>query len=355
MIRLTRFRAAPFLLGLGFLCGLWTLLGHTIAPNAALKMKLSEYGFFEGSLRDLKPAADVLPYDLNTPLFTDYAWKARFIRLPAATSATYKPSFALDFPIGTVLIKTFYYPADFRKPEGERRILETRLLIREEKGWKALPYIWNEAQTEATLEVAGGRIPIAWIHADGSKKNLEYVVPNMNQCKGCHEMGGQVTPIGPSAAQLNKPFNYGDHTENQLTEWQKRGWLQALPALAEVPRLAAWDDPGSGDLNARARAYLAANCAHCHHPQGPANTSGLFLDPEETNPMRLGVLKAPIAAGRGSGNLQYSIVPAKPDQSILLYRMNSRDAGVMMPELGRKMLHPEGIALIREWIAAMRP
>lgn len=317
------------------------------------KMNLSEYGFFVGNLADLKPAADVMPYDVNAALFSDYAYKARFIRLPQDTKATYHASESLDFPVGTAIIKNFYFPLDFRKPEQGRRILETRLLIREERGWKAYPYIWNESQTEATLDVAGDKVPISWIHYDGSTRQIEYSVPNINQCKNCHETSKVIVPLGTTARELNKNFNYENHSENQLVEMQKRGWIENMPPLAEIPKLVDWQD-ASQLLENRARAYLDANCGHCHNPKGSANTSGLFLHDGETDLAKLGVMKAPIAAGKGSGGFKFSILPQKPDESILIYRMKSLNPGEMMPELGRKQRHDEGVALLREWIAQMK-
>ena len=62
---------------------------------------------------------------------------------------------------------------------------------------------------------------------------------------------------------------------------------------------------------------------HCHNPRGAADTSGLFLDARETEPRRLGLCKPPIAAGRGSGGLAYSLVPGQPEASILSYRMHA--------------------------------
>lgn len=316
---------------------------------------LSAYGFFEGPMAQLKPAKGVIPYDLNTPLFSDYAHKARFVKLPEGTTAKYNPKNVFDFPDGTYLIKVFYYPLDFRKPEKGRRILETRLLIRETDGWKNLPYIWNEAQTEAYLEVAGGRIDVSWKDLSGKKQKLEYVVPNMNQCKGCHLNGDQITPIGPSARQLNGEYEYATGTENQLAYWSKSGMLSGLPSINEIPRLAVWDQAQTGSLEERARAYLDINCGHCHQPQGPANTSGLFLNIHEKDPAKWGIMKAPVAAGRGSGGRQFSIVPGKSETSILPYRMESDDPGVQMPELGKKMIHTEGVALIKAWINQMQP
>ena len=131
-----------------------------------------------------------------------------------------------------------------------------------------------------------------------------------------------------------------------------------LPAdfNAEVaPRLADYRlPPDASTCEAAARAYLDGNCAHCHNPHGPASTSGMFLDIWQTEPERLGIGKPPVAAGRGSGNRRYGIVPGKPNESILVYRMESDDPGIRMPELGRQLMHREGVELIRAWIKAMK-
>jgi len=315
--------------------------------------KLSEYGFFTGNIALQLPQAGIVPYQLNTPLFSDYAEKLRFVRLPQGASVPYNAEQVLAFPVGTVIIKTFYYPFDARKPQKGRRLMETRLLIHEATAWKALTYIWNDAQTEASLEVAGDTKPVSWVDAAGKKRDLNYVVPNVNQCKGCHNANEVLQPIGPSARQLNGDLGYASGKENQLAYWQNHGMLTGVPALADVPKTAVWNDPATGSLDARARAWLDINCAHCHRATGPAQTSGLLLDWRETNPTKSGIFKTPVAAGKGTGGLQYSIVPHKPEASILLYRINNIDPGEMMPELGRSVVHEEGVALIREWIKNM--
>ena len=332
------------------------LIPHNHQPSTSSmpKEKLSDYGFFQEDIAQMKPVDGVVPYQLNTPLFSDYAYKLRFVKLPKGQSVAYNDQEVFDFPIGTMIIKTFYYPKDFRDQSKGRTLMETRLLIHEEKGWKALPYVWDEAQKDAYLEVAGTEKPIQWKDHKGKKQKLNYVVPNMNQCKGCHNTHEKLMPIGPSARQLNGKMTYAEGTSNQLLKWKSLGILSDLPEnIEDVPQIAVWNDQNNGDLNSRARAYLDINCAHCHRPEGPANTSGLFLHIQEGNLTALGINKNPVAAGRGSGGRDYDIVPGNPDASILYYRMNSHDPGVMMPELGRKIIHQEGVALIREWIASL--
>ena len=109
----------------------------------------------------------------------------------------------------------------------------------------------------------------------------------------------------------------------------------------------------SETLDARARSYLDINCSHCHNKVGPADTSGLLLEPDSPFGPSLGLCKLPIAAGTGTGDRKFGIVPGKPDESIFTYRMESTNPAVMMPELGRSLAHREGVELIAEWIAEM--
>ena len=113
-----------------------------------------------------------------------------------------------------------------------------------------------------------------------------------------------------------------------------------------------WEDD-SYSLDERVRSYLDINCGHCHISTGGANSTGLYLDLTESRPTHLGINKKPVATGRGSGGLEYSISPGEAQDSILLYRMISTDPGVMMPESGRSLSHYEAIEMIAEWIEEM--
>ena len=320
----------------------------------APKINLSEYGFFKGNMAEQLPVEGIVPYSLNTPLFSDYAEKLRFLKIPEGKTVNYNPDEVLEFPVGTTIIKTFYYPNDFRDLSKGRRLMETRLLIHEQIGWKALEYVWNDEQTEAVLEVAGDTKEVSYVYSDGKKRTQQYSMPNLNQCKGCHNRSEVMTPIGPSARQLNGDFAYENGTENQLIHLQKLGLLKDMPDLKNCPELAVWNNPKTGTLEERSRAWLDINCAHCHNPKGPAMTSGLNLSIHENNATALGFNKTPVAAGRGSGNRDYDIVRGNPDKSIIIYRMESTDPGIMMPEVGRKTTHNEGVALVREWIRSLK-
>ena len=322
-------------------------------PDSEPYAKLSDYRFFKGNLSDLNPNNRVLPYDLNSSLFTDYAWKKRFIWMPVGVSGVYNDTDVFDLPVGTVLIKNFYYPDDFRNPDGPRRIFETRLLVHASNGWRGLPYIWDEEQSEAILSLAGGDAQIQFTRETGEQIQTRYLIPNANQCRSCHLEDGIMVPIGPAARHLNKNFLYNDGLQNQLIRWKQEGYLAGVQDPAHAPILPDARDKDSGTVDIRARAYLDINCAHCHNPSGPGKTSGLYLRADVDNPTAIGIMKPPVAAGRGSGGKSFSIVPGQPDESILLYRMESAEPGIMMPEIGRTIVDREAVELIREWIEGM--
>ncbi len=338
---------------IGIFC-VFFLASFSIFEKKTYPDKLSEWNFFKGKLSDLVPSNDVVPYSLNTPLFTDYAEKSRFVRLPSGKSVNYQKEGVLNFPEGTAIVKTFYYSADFRNPGVNKNIIETRVLIKEQEAWKALSYVWNEDQTDAIREIAGDEKQVQFIDQKGITQKVRYVIPNQNQCKGCHNSNDQLMPIGPSVSQLNGNLKYATGKENQLKYWNKHGMMQNLPSFASIPKTAVWNDPLSGDLNARARAYLAINCAHCHRREGPAQTSGLYLTESETDITALGINKPPVAAGQGSGGRLVDIHSGDANASILWYRMQTNNPGERMPELGRSLAHQEGIALIKEWINKMK-
>ncbi len=328
---------------------------------------LAAYHFFQDA-GARTPNAGVTPYDLNTTLWSDGALKFRYLYLPPGAKAAYREDGVFDLPVGAVLIKTFAFAADMRHPEQNVRFLETRLLIHKASGWVALPYVWNDAQTEARLSPIGATMPIDFTGEDGAATHLDWAVPNVNQCKGCHDHAGAIVPIGPTAANLNLVssiiihtggpaghFPSGETQINQLDEWSDEGILAGAPRSTDIPHFARADDPTSGTLDERARAYLQVNCAHCHNPDGPAHTSGLDLRYAQTDPAQWGVLKRPVAAGRGGSNLDFDIVPGHPEQSIIPYRMNSANPGEMMPELGRSVTDQRAVSLIRDWIAHMGP
>ena len=297
--------------------------------GSAYPATLSEYGFFADNAKQL-PARGVTPYRLNTPLWSDGAEKLRFVFLPDKARALADGPALLKLPVGAALIKTF-------KMSG--KLIETRVLLHRTDGWLALPYVWDADQREARLMLGGKRIELTG--SDGQP--LSYAVPNKNQCKECHGVSGQVTPIGPKAYNLSPEW---------LTAFQAAGKLDKVPKVAR--RIPIWEARAKAPAADAARGYLDVNCAHCHNPQGAASNSGLYLGWLERDPIKLGIGKRPVAAGRGSGNLDFDIVPGDAAHSILYYRMASLEGGIAMPELGRAKVDPAGLAAVQRWIGGMK-
>ena len=311
--------------------------------------KLSEYEFFLDTKAQI-PNDKVIPYELISSLFSDYSLKQRWVYVPSGLKAQYVRDEVFNFPVGSALIKTFYYPVDERDLSLGKKLLETRVLLRKSNGWRAVSYAWNSDQSDAFKKVAGKTIPVDWIDSEGELRAVRYRVPNVNQCKECHAANDKITPIGPKARNINKELNYSHGQYNQLAYWMDSEIISEVPRRLESP--VDWSDY-SQNINDRARSYLDINCGHCHSSSGNANSTGLFLHLREVRNVNLGIYKKPVATGRGSGGLKYSIVPGKPDQSILLHRMESMDPGVMMPESGRSLSHDEAAEMIRDWIAQM--
>ncbi len=311
--------------------------------------RLSDFRFFTSSPAratifgsGAQTNARVTFYSVNAELFSDYAEKRRFFFLPPGKKLTYMPEGVFDFPVGSALIKNFGLVTRPASHVPGLRLIETRVLLRRASGWVALPYVWNEDGSDALLARAGKRLTIAANPQDRRGEATSYVVPNVNQCKGCHESGAGLTPIGPKARNLND--------WRQMQAWTSAGLLDRVPR--DAPYMPGFHD-STAPLEARARAYLDINCGHCHNRDGAANTSGLWLDWNQPLGVNYGVRKRPVAAGRGSGDLDYVIDPGHPERSILVFRMQSLDPGIAMPELGRQSVHREGVALVSQWIKSL--
>lgn len=313
--------------------------------------RLSTYGFFEGEMAALSHSQKLIPYRPASSLFTDYALKSRFVMIPDGSKAQLIDE-EISLPVGSILVKNFYYPEDFRQPEGKRRIIETRLMIHEEKGWQAYPYLWNEEQSDAILKIVGAETEVRFVDQTGKDQVINYLVPNKNQCKSCHNKNEELSPIGIQPKHLNNDLPYESGTNNQLAHWTDLGKLEGFQGQDSHPQVIDYEDQSQA-LNDRAMAYLDINCAHCHRAEGPASTSGLFLTFDQKDPMKLGFNKTPVAAGKGAGSFKFDILPGKPEQSILVYRMNSTEVGIAMPEIGRTTIHQEGIELIKAWISSL--
>jgi len=331
------------------------------APEGAPWATLAEWRVFDDAALQT-PNERVVPYDVISPLFSDYAVKHRFLWVPEGEVIGWRDVGPLALPVGSIVVKTFAYPVDARDPSLGEQILETRLLVRESGGWAAYTYVYAEGDpdpTKARLRVGGTTLPVSWVDGEGATRSLTYVVPNANECTECHGEQPATDLLGVRARQLDRDTVVDGVAVNQLDHLAAVvGFDQAPPAFDARERMV--DPFGEADLTSRARAWLDVNCAHCHSAVGDVAQKALWFDwestdPEVAAPVDIGVCKIPTSSGGANCERTYDIVPGEPDESVLMCRVESTEPKVQMPPLGRTQEHVEGAALLRAWIAAMEP
>jgi len=310
--------------------------------------KLSDYRFFAGSMKEQSPNTGVLPYEPATSLFTDYALKKRFIWLPSGSKGTYVSDHDLiDLPVGAALIKTFYY--DNVQPSGETRIIETRVMIKKSTGWIFAEYVWNDAQTEAYLQMDGSYTNVSWLQ-NGNPKSTNYRIPSGTECLICHKTNNQPVPIGIKPQNLNFDYNFASGTQNQLQKWVDAGILHNTLPGSIVSTIDYRDE--TQPLRLRLRSYLDMNCAHCHRENSHCDYRPLRLAFHETEQsINMGICVNPDEFIDAS--LVNIIVPGNFNKSMMHFRMNSTEEGNRMPLLGRSLVHEEGVDLLRQFISSI--
>lgn len=314
--------------------------------------KLSDYNFFYSDIANQEPVPGVLPYEPINSLFADYAHKKRFVWMPEGAKATYDgDGNILNFPEGTILVKTFYYENVL--PENITHIIETRILFKRGGEWHFSDYLWNEGQDEALLDLTttGHNVPIEWTQ-NGETFSINYRVPSPSECFLCHKNSNLRIPIGPKPQNLNKDFNYADGTANQLQKWIETGYLDNSTLPASITTVHDWEDE-SVDTELRVRSYFDMNCAHCHVDGGHCGARNLRLSfTENADHYNMGICSVP---DMPIPNLDDTtlIVPGDAESSILFFRVQTTSEEHRMPMTGRTLTHTEFVTLLEEWINSL--
>lgn len=309
---------------------------------------LSEYNFFEGNISDLNPVYGVLPYDLNSALFSDYAKKKRFIWMPKDSTASYVNDYTpFNFPVGTILIKNFYYENVL--PEMNKKIIETRLMIKLENDWTFANYEWNEEQTDATFTTDSKFLDFEW-ELNGETKSVNYKIPGFPECFTCHNKYDTPLPIGPKPQNINRNYSYSEGSKNQLTKWVEYGYLNdSYPSY--INSLVEWDDE-SQPLDLRVRSYFDINCAHCHSDQSYCEYASMRFEFNKTEDLtNLGVCVESVFYINPA--ISHIVKPGVLERSALYFRISSNEDQYKMPLIGRTLNHQEGLDLIEEWINSL--
>ena len=279
------------------------------------------------------PTPGMIPYDLNSPLWSDNAHKERWLSLPDGTQISILPYGDWQFPSGSVLRKDFYL---------SNEIVETRLLMRHnDGGWAGYSYEWNGTLTDANL-LPGEKTKFI------ASANQNWTYPSPLQCIQCHTSSTTFT-LGPETAQLNRDYNYNGVIANQITTFAHIDLFDSdLPETAF--KIADYYDSNSYSVSERARSYLHSNCSNCHRHNGTGRGSAdfshylPFADMNICNVM-------PVAGSLGISNARL-LVPGNPSQSIISVRMKSLD-NTRMPLIGSSIVHDDGARLIDDWILSI--
>jgi glucose/arabinose dehydrogenase len=356
--------------------------------------RLSESGLFvAGAGHRTMPG--VVPYTVNSPLWSDGTYKERFFAVPGEDKIT--PSGrAWTFPEGAVLIKSFALETEAGKPES-RRWIETRFMTKQQNEWIGYSYQWNDEQTDAELVESKGAdrtFTIRDAAAPGGARTQTWHYPSRAECMICHSRAANFV-LGVSTAQLNCEHDYGGTRDNQLRALAHSGLLTNPPStdwrsltiqtLREAgfngPRATAyWNDLAAlknqrkqtprptvdvdaplfdklvdpadrtAPLEARARSYLHANCAHCHVHAGGGNAQiqlGQFNSLFETKTLG----ERPLHASFGLPDPRI-IAPGHPERSTLVYRVGLEGRG-RMPPIAVSVVDRLGVELLSEWVASM--
>ncbi len=316
---------------------------YTLAPwsgdksKAVFPQRLSETGLFS-DIASVTPIPALIPYDVSTPLWSDGAGKSRFVMLPDLEKVKIAKDGTYDFPVGTIFVKHFFQGATI---ESAFRRLETRLYTRGAEGWAGYTYVWSDDRSDAFL--IDGRVEKTF-QSDG--KVSKWTFPSRGDCSSCHTAVANEI-LGFRREQLDISMKYGDLEMNQLDALEAMGVFEGKNKRKHT--WPAWPAEGE-DLDRQVRAYLDANCAMCHQPDGPGNAN---IDLRYDTPLKkTNVLdRKPGMWNLGVFDARL-IAPGDPERSILYLRMKRTDLKGM-PTIAHNIPDENALARIEKWIRAM--
>jgi uncharacterized repeat protein (TIGR03806 family) len=357
---------------------------HCTAPP-----RLSDWDLFT-DIRNQIPKDGVVPFEVTSPLFTDYAIKHRFVTLTDGGQIAYfNDTTRWQSPVGTIYIKTFAFPPNEAAdpPQTLEQLIETRLLVHvsaeddrngcngADSCWNVFAYVYDEEdQTDAICEAGGVTKSVTFTDpfTDEQVTIEKYHVPQNGECRACHGRPPSRT-LGPSTGMFNRGIDYqGNMVENQIDALDDLMWLAPSPLPNTPGNRTTYSNPveltetcPTPDTLAcsheAARSWFDPNCAHCHAPDGETQDQGLFLDYASMDPTNTtfeqfrswGVCRTPTSAGNLTDACRFKqadIWPGDPDNSLLLCRLESVIPGEMMPTLGRSVVDEAAVPIIAQWI-----
>jgi uncharacterized repeat protein (TIGR03806 family) len=323
-------------------------------PNPARDFPplLSQTGAFADPAA-LTPADALIPYAVNSALWSDAAVKSRWMSIPTNTTISFTPTGEWNFPAGSFWVKHFELVTNETSALSARRRLETRLLVRDTNGTVfGATYKWRPDNSDADLLTNKFDEDIV-IQTAGGSRVQSWHYPSRSECLQCHTVAAKGV-LGVKTRQSNGNFAYANGvTDNQLRTWNHIGLFS--PALNETD-IATYVKMVSvtnaaADLELRARSYLDANCAHCHRPGGVR----AFWDARFETPLAsAGIVNGSVSQTLGIAGAKVA-VPGHPEKSILLRRAGSVDPTIKMPPLAKNVVDDSAVAVLVDWVSSLTP
>lgn len=316
--------------------------------------KLSQTGCMDPT-DNKKFAARVIPYEVNSPLWSDNADKQRGMVIPAGqkvhikdcakeTCAQPSDTGKWVFPIGTVMLKNFLF---------DDKLVETRLFVRHDADtWVGYSYQWDEAQSDATI-VPDGRRAVMF---NTGPRSVPWNYPSRTDCMKCHNVAGGST-LGPQTRQMNRAVG----GMNQIDALAAKSIFDKAPTapyqealIAPYPSQAG-SPPATATIEQKARSYMEANCAFCHRPDdSDLGMVNIDLRITTTDLKDMHLCNAPPIKGDNGVPTATLLTPNDPEQSLTWLRMNSLPMEGRMPQIGTAVIDTEGVKLIGDWIGTIK-
>lgn len=320
------------------------------SPTNDFPATLTATGVF-ADLADLSPNPGILHYEPQLSFWSDHAFKERWFVIPnLIDTISYAEEAPWTFPAGMVWIKHFELELERGNPATRKR-LETRLLVKNEEGAYGVSYRWNEDETEAYLAPSGGEDFSLEIDVAGEIQSQEWRIPGRNECITCH-LPNAGHALSFNTRQLNLDYAMGGFEGNQIETLGEAGYLSGAPSDASALPRHIPPEETQASLEARARSYLAVNCAYCHQ-SGSANPgnwdASALLSLGET-----GLINGALS-NDGGDSAKRLVVPGDVDLSVLWHRMGASAGFARMPPLATNVLDQAAIDLVRDWIDSELP
>lgn len=316
--------------------------------DSHLPQTLTETGAFD-DVASFDVTEKMLPYEVNLTFWSDGALKSRYFNMVDATGTmTYAANDFWEFPTGMVTMKHFDMDLDLDNPGTNVKRIETRFLVKSEQGFYGMTYQWNDEGTEASLVGENGAAVALQIIEGGVTRSQTWRIPSRGQCYQCHHDGNNVM-LGFDSRQLNYVGTLEGEAGNFLTLLEGAGYLSAVGA--DPVNLPVHHQPTDNNINIqeRVKSYLAVNCAYCHYDGNgavPDSWSGQAdFDLDEMN-----LLHAEAVGAQVVDPTDRLIIPGDTENSIILSRASATNGYGRMPPVGSRVVDPEGIALITEWV-----